>query len=65
MNGVIVYVIIIGFLIATIILQNVLHYKERRELTNKIMCKDYAQYVSANNTPGKSGNFIREGLDKI
>lgn len=40
-------------LIAVIILQTVIHFFERRDMYNRLMCKNYSEYTNADKTPPK------------
>jgi len=64
MSGYIGYIIIVSIFCILLAIQNIIHYRERRDLYNRIMCKDYSEYSSAQKVPGKSGNFIKNNLDK-
>lgn len=40
-------------LIAVIVLQSILHYCERRDMYNRLMCKDYTEYNKGKTPPPK------------
>ena len=57
--------IIVAFAFMVIILfQEYLHYKERQDLYNRIMAKDYIEYKAADGTPPKGRNGIKKNLEK-
>lgn len=51
-------------LILIIVINEIVHYRERRDLYNRIMSKDLADYSALKRGTGKGGNFIKEHLDK-
>jgi hypothetical protein len=44
---------LIHILIAVIILQEIIHYIERRDMLNRIMCKDITEYRQESSSPPK------------
>ena len=40
-------------LITVILIQQLLHYFERRDMYNRLMCKDYAEYKTIDTPPRK------------
>lgn len=40
-------------LITAILIQQLLHYIERRDMYNRLMCKDYAEYKNTDTPPVK------------
>lgn len=65
MVDIIALAVIIGLVIA-LIAQDISHAVERKDLYNRIMAKDLTDLNGqGKKSPGKSGNFIKQHLDKI
>lgn len=47
-----------------LVVKEFLHYKERKDLYNRIMSRDLTEYSTLKRGTGKGGNFIKEKLDK-
>lgn len=47
--------------------ENFLHFKERKDLYNRIMANDLRDYTAANTkkTPKKGRSFIRDAMEKL
>lgn len=48
------------------VLQEIRHQKERQNLLNRIMARDYHDYAVSERpkSPGKSGNFVQESIER-
>lgn len=56
---------IIFVLLAILVLQNILHGRERRDLYNRIMAGNLKEYnYSRKREPPKSLNFVRKGIER-
>jgi len=57
--------IIIFILLAILVLQAILHARERKDLYNRLMARDLRDYVAnQSREPPKSRNFVRKGIER-
>ncbi len=56
---------VIIILLGVLVLQNIIHARERRDLYSRIMARDLKDYNSTKKRePPKSRNFIRKGIEE-